>query len=92
MSIFGPVKNPSSILVINYINNYPINEMVIDSIYFPKIALNICNIVNETPILNVMSKTLANNGKYIYLVVTTLDISCRYLKFLFSSYFDILGF
>ena len=37
--------------------------MVIDIIYFPKIALNICNIVKETLILNVMSKTLATKGK-----------------------------
>ena len=63
MSILGPLKNPSSILVINYKNKDPIIVIIIDIIYFPKITLNMCNIVNEILILNVISKTLANNGK-----------------------------
>lgn len=72
---FGPVKNPSNILVISYKIKDPTKEIVNATEYLPNKATKMCNIVIETLMLNSSNKVLANSSKWHNLVVIILDIS-----------------
>ena len=49
-------------------------------------------VVNGVLRLNIINMILADYGKYVYLVVTTLDISCKYFTFFLNSSLDIWGY
>ena len=49
-------------------------------------------VVNGVLRLNIINMILADYDKYVYLVVITLDISCKYFKFFLNSSFDIWGY
>ena len=60
---FGPVKNPSNILVRIYKIKDPTNAIHKAIEYLPNKATKMCNIVIETLILNMSNNDLANSSK-----------------------------
>ena len=48
--------------------------------------------VNGVLMLNMVNKILADYDRYVYLVVTDLNISCKYFKFYLKIYLDICGY
>ena len=45
-------------------------------------------VINGILILNIIKIFLDDYDKYMYLVVNTLDISCKYIKFFLNSSFE----
>ena len=88
LRILGPVKNPSRILA-KIQNKSPTtkdNENEIKQL--PNIVTNTFKIVKGILILNIINIILADYDKNVYLVVTTLDNSCKYFKFYLNNSFE----